>query len=110
MLRELQDAGYERGISQLKAFLVQYKRAEPEPVVRFETEPGKQMQADFTIILRGRAPQLALVATLGYSRASFVRFTAGKDAITFCECLRETFVYFGGTPEQVLFKKKTRSR
>ncbi|KVL14422.1 hypothetical protein WJ45_31870 [Burkholderia ubonensis] len=80
-----------------------------ETAVRFETEPGKQMQADFTIILRGRAPQLALVATLGYSRASFVRFTAGKDAITFCECLREMFVYFGGTPEQVLFKKNAKS-
>jgi len=103
LLRELQDAGYEGGISQLKAFLVPYKRAEPEPVVRFETAPGKQMQADFTVIRRGRAPLLALVATLGYSRASFVRFTAGEDATTLCECLREAFVYFGGTPEQVLF-------
>lgn len=44
-----------------------------------------RMQADFTVIRRGRAPLLALVATLGYSRASFVRFTAGKDATTLCE-------------------------
>ena len=43
------------------------------------------------------------MATLGYSRASYVRFTAGEDAATLCECLREAFVYFGGTPEQVLF-------
>jgi len=103
LLRELQEAGYEGGVSQLKAFLAPYKRAESEPVVRFETAPGKQMQADFTVIRRGRAPLLALVATLGYSRASFVRFTAGEDATTLCECLREAFVYFGGTPEQVLF-------
>jgi transposase len=86
LIRELQEAGYEGGISQLKAFLAPYKRAEPEPVVRFETPPGKQMQADFTVIRRGRAPLLALVATLGYSRASFVRFTAGEDAATLCEC------------------------
>jgi transposase len=103
LLRELREAGYEGGISQLKAFLALHKQREAEPVVRFETAPGKQMQADFTVIRRGRAPLLALVATLGYSRASFVRFTAGEDAATLCECLREAFVYFGGTPEQVLF-------
>jgi len=103
LLRELQEAGYEGGISQLKAFLAPHKRPEAEPVVRFETPPGKQMQADFTVIRRGRAPLLALVATLGYSRASFVRFTAGEDATTLCECLQEAFIYFGGTPEQVLF-------
>jgi transposase len=103
LLRELQEAGYEGGISQLKAFLVPHKRPEVEPVVRFETAPGKQMQADFTVIRRGREPLLALVATMGYSRASFVRFTAREDAATLCECLREALVYFGGTPEHVLF-------
>ncbi|MEZ0602546.1 helix-turn-helix domain-containing protein, partial [Paraburkholderia sp. IW21] len=49
LLRELQETGYEGGISQLKAFLAPYKRPEAEPVVRFETAPGKQMQADFTV-------------------------------------------------------------
>lgn len=103
LLRELQESGYEGGISQLKAFLAPHKRPDAEPVVRFETAPGKQMQADFTVIRRGREPLLALVATMGYSRASFVRFTAREDAATLCECLREALVYFGGTPEHVLF-------
>ncbi len=85
LLRELQEAGYEGGVSQLKAFLAPHKRVAAEPVVRFETPPGKQMQADFTVIRRGRAPLLALVATLGYSRTSYVRFTAGEDATTLCE-------------------------
>jgi hypothetical protein len=26
----------------------------PEPVIRFETDPGRQMQADFATIRRGR--------------------------------------------------------
>ncbi len=103
LLRELQEAGYAGGISQFKAFLAPRKHPEAEPVVRFETPPGKQMQADFTVIRRGRERLLALVATLGYSRASFVRFTAREDAATLCECLREALVYFGGTPEHVLF-------
>ncbi|MDE2360427.1 MAG: SUMF1/EgtB/PvdO family nonheme iron enzyme, partial [Betaproteobacteria bacterium] len=47
-----------------------------------ETAPGEQMQADFTVVRRGRAPLLAFVATLGYSRASFVRFTTDETADT----------------------------
>lgn len=103
LLRELRERGYDGGISQLKVFLAPHKRAEPEPLVRFETAPGKQMQADFTVIRRGREPLLALVATLGYSRASFVRFTAGEDTATLCTCLEEALAFFGGVPEHILF-------
>ena len=68
LLREIRERGYDGGISQLKAWLAPLKKRESEPVVRFETPPGKQMQADFTYVRRGRNPLLALVATLGYSR------------------------------------------
>ena len=84
LLREIQERGYAGGISQLKAWIAPFKRIEPEPVVRFETPLGKQMQADFTTVRRGRDPLLALVATMGYSRASFVKFTRGEDAATLC--------------------------
>jgi len=40
---------------------------------------------------------------MGYSRASFVKFTRGEDADTLCAGLREAFDYFGGVPEHVLF-------
>jgi len=53
-------------------------------------------------VRRGRDPLLAFVATLGYSRASFVRFTVAEDAITLCTCLREALMYFGGVPAHVL--------
>ena len=103
LLREIQERGYAGGISQLKAWIAPFKKTDSEPVVRFETPPGKQMQADFTTVRRGRDPLLALVATMGYSRASFVKFTRGEDAGTLCEGLREAFDYFGGVPEHVLF-------
>jgi transposase len=61
------------------------------------------MQADFTVIRRGRDPLLAFVATLGYSRASWVRFTAGEDAATLCACVREALRFFGGSPRHMLF-------
>jgi transposase len=102
LLREIAERGYSGGISQLKAFLAPLKKAQPEPLVRFETPPGRQMQADFTVVRRGRDPLLALVATLGYSRASFVKFTTAEDAATLCAALREAFDYFGGVPAEVL--------
>jgi transposase len=74
LLREIGALGYRGGISQLKAWLALLKKGEPEAVVRFETAAGHQMQADFTWVRRGRDPLVALVATLGYSRATFVKF------------------------------------
>ena len=102
LLREIQERGYSGGISQLRAYVAPLKSGEPEPLVRFETEPGEQMQADFTYVRRGRYPLLAFVATLGYSRASYVRFTLGEDTQTLCACLRESLIYFGGVPAHVL--------
>ncbi len=103
LLREIRGRGYDGGISQLKVWLAPFKRIEPEPVVRFETAPGVQMQADFTHVRRGRDRLIALVATMGYSRAAFVKFTTSEDTATLCAGLREAFDYFGGVPEHVLF-------
>jgi transposase len=103
LFREIRERGYTGGLSLLKGYLAPLKHGEPEPVVRFETEPGEQMQADFTYVRRGRYPLLAFVATLGYSRASYVQFTVGEDSQTLCTCLREALVFFGGVPEHVLF-------
>jgi transposase len=103
LLREIQDRGYSGGLSALKAWLAPLKSGVPDPVVRFETPPGQQMQADFTHVRRGRDPLLALVATLGYSRMSYVAFGAREDATALCTGLREAFDYFGGVPEHVLF-------
>lgn len=100
--RELQERGYAGGLTQLKMLIAPYKRGEEEPVVRFETPPGQQLQADFTHVRRGRDPLLAFVATLGYSRASYIRFTGDETATTLCDCLRQALVYFGGVPNHVL--------
>jgi transposase len=103
LLRELRERGYDGGISQLREYLVPFKQPRPDPVVRFETPPGEQLQADFTVVRRGRDPLLAFVATLGYSRTSFVRFTSGEDAATLAGCLRAALTYFGGVPAHILF-------
>lgn len=104
LMREIAERGYEGGISQLRAWVAAMKPSvRPDPVRRFETEPGEQMQADFTVVRRGRASMVALVATLGYSRASYVRFTEREDAAALSGALRAAFEYFGGVPQHVLF-------
>jgi transposase len=103
LLREIVDMGYAGGLTQLKMFINPLKGSAQEPVVRFETAPGEQMQADFTVVRRGRDALLAFVATLGHSRATFVRFTTDETAETLCTCVRDALIEFGGVPRHVLF-------
>lgn len=107
LLREIRERGYEGGISQLKAYLAPFKATKLDPVVRFETAPGEQMQADFTTIRRGSFPLKAFVATLGFSRGTFVRFTEREDSDTLLSCLRQAFQSFGGVTAEVLFDNAT---
>jgi transposase len=104
LCREIRALGYDGGDSVVRQWVSSYKPiAKADPVVRFETEPGEQMQADFTIVRRGAKPLMALVATLGYSRATFVRFTDKEDTDALVDCLRQALEYFGGVPRHVLF-------
>jgi transposase len=107
LLREIRERGYAGGISQLKAYLAPFKAPKVDPVVRFETAPGEQLQADFTTIRRGRWPLKAFVATLGFSRATFIRFTEREDSDTLLSCLRQAFQAFGGVTAEVLFDNAT---
>ena len=103
LLRELAERGYGGGISQLKAFMAPLRRTPVDPVVRFETAPGEQMQADFTTIRRGRDRLVAFVATLGYSRTTYVRFGDEESFPAWEAGLVGAFDYFGGVPQHVLF-------
>jgi len=104
LLREVQELGYQGGLTQLKMFVNDHKpQPVVEPLVRFETPSGKQKQVDFMVIRRGRDRLSAFVATLGYSRATFVHFVAEDKIATVLSCLRRSFEAFGGVPEHVLF-------
>ncbi|HDT2999495.1 TPA: transposase [Proteus mirabilis] len=88
----------------MRRFVCQFKPIiAPEPIVRFETPLGQQMQIDFTTIRRSKQKLKAFVATLGYSRAYYVKFFDNERASTWQQGLEEAFDYFGGLPQQVLF-------
>jgi transposase len=104
LTREIAERGYQFGVGMVKAFIRAHKPLpRPDPVVRFETAPGVQMQADFVVFRRRESPLLAFVATLGCSRASFVRFTTDESADTVGACLIAAFEFFGGVPREILF-------
>lgn len=104
LLREIQAQGYPGGISQLKAYLSPMKPVKNDggPVVRFETPPGQQMQVDFVTFRRKNALS-AFVATLGYSRMSFVHFCVSQDFEAVRDGLIAACAYFGGVPREILF-------
>ena len=104
LLRELKALGYAGGISILKDHLTTLRPvARPEPLIRFETEPGRQMQADFATIRRGRDRLAVFIATLGWSRATYVEFVTDERLETLLGCHERAFYFFGGVPREVLY-------
>lgn len=104
IIREIKEQGYPGGASMLRSYMRTLKPvAIEEPVVRFETEPGKQMQVDWCVIKRGKQPVSAFVATLGYSRAAYVEFVSNERFATLERCHENAFEFFEGVPLEVLY-------
>ena len=67
--REISEHGFEGSVKIVQRFLNSIRPViELPPVVRFETEPGHQLQIDFVVLRRGPLPLRAFTAELGYSR------------------------------------------
>ncbi|EHY6176263.1 transposase, partial [Escherichia coli] len=63
--REIRDQGYRGGMTILRGFIRSLSvPQEQEPAVRFETEPGRQMQVDWGTMRNGRSPLHVFVAVL----------------------------------------------
>jgi transposase len=104
LLTELRERGYVGGYTMLKLFAASLRPTElAAPVVRFETEPGEQMQVDWATIRRGRNRLSVFVATLGWSRASYVEFFADERVETLIAAHENAFLGFGGVPREVLY-------
>ena len=104
LFREIKELGYTGSLSLLRQYLFQY-RGQPtlQPIVRFETAPGKQMQVDWGQMRGGKQPIHAFIAVLGYSRAMCVVFTDNMRYDTLEHCHRLTFDYFQGIPGEVWY-------
>ncbi len=104
LLRELQERGYGGGISILKDWLARERPVVPAPeIIRFETEPAHQAQVDWTVIRRGQDRLSAFVATLGFSRLSFVWFTTDERFDALADAHERFFDAIGGVPHTILY-------
>lgn len=105
LLPEIKQQGYAGGISRLRQYLLTLKpKTAEQPVIRYETEPGDQMQVDWALFGgRGKNRLVAFVATLGFSRASFVHFTKDAQLETLLCCHQHAFDYFAGVPKHILY-------
>ena len=103
--REIQEMGFTGGERTVRSFVATLRPAPaPDPVVRFETAPGEQMQADWIEFRRRKGSCLfAFVATLGYSRASYVEFVSDMRLETLLACHVNCFEWFGGVPRRALY-------
>lgn len=81
-------------------------KARAVATVRFETPPGRQLQIDFgskMVDIAGKKVKAFLfVATLGYSRRTYVALFSHERQSAWLEGLEGAFRYFGGVPDQVL--------
>ena len=104
LYEECQAAGYTGSLTQLKAYVRRVRpRPEPEPVIRFETEPGLQAQVDFAEIRFPWGKRFALLVVLGYSRLLWTSFYPRQTMQVLMQGLETAFAYFGGVPREPLF-------
>ena len=104
LFREIKARGYSGGETRLKQFVRGLAPVPPSPpIIRFETEPGHQMQADWATVGRGTDMLKVFIATLGWSRASYVEFCDDERVETLIGCHERALLAFGGVPKEVLY-------
>jgi transposase len=101
---EIRALGYCGCVRTVSGYLATLKpKRKEEPLIRFETPPGKQMQVDWGAFrLNGQRISL-FVSTLGWSRFNFGLFVDNERFETLRDCHEEACEALGGVPLQVLY-------
>jgi transposase len=107
ILREIQAKGYTGKITVLRDYIRPKRTMRPsKATVRFETEPGQQMQSDWGEVVVTIAEQKTrvyfIVNELGYSRRFHFWCSDSLDAEHTYEGILRSFEYFGGVTKEVL--------
>lgn len=92
----------ERAVAHLRREVL----AQTAATVRFETPPGHQLQIEFGTVRVPVGDELVkvhlFVATLGYSRRTYVALFLHERQSAWLQGLEGAFRHFGGTPREVL--------
>lgn len=108
MLSRLREMGYRGNATILRDFVrpLRPRKVGHQPILRYETKPGEQMQYDwgeFHYEQEGQDRKVyGFTAVLSYSRMRCITFVKRCDAPTMLRCMMEAFEYFGGLPKAAL--------
>ena len=105
LYREVVQLGYGGSARTVRRYVqsLRDRQSSEMPENRFETQPGEQMQVDWAVFSHGHPPLYAFVATLGWSRYTYVAFTRSEQFDALRICHQNAFAYFGGVPREVLY-------
>jgi len=107
IMREIQAEGYAGGYTMVRQYIAPKRALRPgKATVRFETEPGEQLQTDWgeiVVEIAGEETRVYFIVNqLGYSRRFHFWCTDSLDAEHTYEGIVRSLEYFGGVPEEVL--------
>lgn len=101
------DLGYEGSYDTVKKYVAQIKKSPPKAYMVLNSLPGEEAQVDFgyigTIKLKNgkRKKAWVFVIELSYSRYMYVQIVFDQSVITFLDCHKKAFKYFGGVPKTI---------
>ena len=105
----LREHGFAGGYGSVYRFVRRLEPRTPDAVVRVETDPGAEAQADFGYAGLMHDPRSgtrrkawAFVMTLSFSRHCYVEFVFDQEVGTWLRCHRHAFEWFGGIPKRVV--------
>lgn len=103
--QDIQTMGYTGSLRWLQQVMqtheLRQRAKDTDELIRFETDPGKQFQVDWIEFPKDGLS--AFVATMGYSRVSYVQYVTDEKLETLIECHLNAFAYFGGVPKEGLY-------
>ncbi len=109
VLQRLIEKGFDGEITIVRDLLrkLRGQMTNREPFIRFETEPGEQIQIDwgyFGSLSYGstRRKLYALAVLEGHSRMLYVHFSHSQQQSSLHQGLLDAFNYFGGLPKEIV--------
>ncbi len=109
ILQHIKEQGFDGKITIVRDYLraLRGQRRLPTAFIRFESDPGKQMQIDWGhfghLVYKDTKRKLYALAVIEcYSRMIYVEFTHSQNQSALHQCLLNAFTFFGGTSQEIV--------